>query len=184
MTELEKLLWSSMDSDERFRANLREMIDQRLGMSIQEFSRRASIPQSTLYKILSEGREPSLKTLRQIINTIREIQGRKAGNFIGLIATRSVPNEIIERTMQLEDRTVNVREYPAGSVEDTIIAAIKAERDGAVAIVCPPIVTHTVEKLLNIPITPIQPRESVTEALRLAARRSLRPPTSPGMSAT
>jgi len=44
-------------------------------------------------------------------------------------------------------------------MEEAIIAAIKAERDGAKALVCAPIVSTTVEKVLRIPVVSIMPRE-------------------------
>jgi len=57
-------------------------------------------------------------------------------------------------------------------VEDAIVSAIRAERDGAVAVVCAPIVSPTIEKILDIPIATIVPKDSVTEAIKLAARKS------------
>ncbi|MGZ7127387.1 MAG: helix-turn-helix domain-containing protein, partial [Halobacteriota archaeon] len=52
-----------------------------------------------------------------------------------------------------------------------LIAAIHAERDGALALVCAPIVSPTVEKILRIPVASIMPQNSLVEAIRLAARK-------------
>ncbi len=51
-------------------AILAKIIKHKLGVSIGEFSEKAGIPVSTLYKILSDERDPNLRTLRQIINTV------------------------------------------------------------------------------------------------------------------
>ena len=81
-------------------------------------------------------------------------------------------NEVVERSVEVEGRHVRVREYPATTVEDAIIASVRAERDGGIAIVCAPIVSSTIERIVDIPIATIMPRDSVTEAIRLAARKS------------
>ena len=72
----------------------------------------------------------------------------------------------------MDDKLITIREYSATSMEEAIVAAIKAERDGAKALVCAPIVSPTVEKVLTIPVTAIMPRDSLIEAIRLAAKKS------------
>jgi predicted transcriptional regulator len=57
-------------------------------------------------------------------------------------------------------------------MEETIIASIKAERDGAQAVVCAPIVSPTIEKILRIPVATIMPKDSVMEAIKLAAKKT------------
>jgi len=64
-----------------------------------------------------------------------------------------------------------VREYAASTMEDAIIAAVRAERDGASALVCAPIVSPTVEKILSIPVATINPTSSIVRAIELAARK-------------
>jgi predicted transcriptional regulator len=56
-------------------------------------------------------------------------------------------------------------------MEEAIIAAIKAERDGAKALVCAPIVSPTVEKILRIPVATIMPKNSLLEAIELVAKK-------------
>lgn len=171
MDRANRIIRSSMESDAAFRTALSEVLDG-LGMTIQDLSRKAGISPSTLYKIANEDRTPSLHVLRKLVKSIREVEGLKAGNFIALIVTRQVLDEVVERTIKIGDETVRIREYPASTVEDAIIAAIRAERDGAIAVVCAPIVSPTIEKILNIPIATIVPKDSVTEAIKLAARKS------------
>ncbi|OGS42668.1 MAG: XRE family transcriptional regulator [Euryarchaeota archaeon RBG_16_62_10] len=172
MDRIRKLVRAATDSDESLRTALKEVL-QDLGMTVQDLSRKAGISPSTLYKVINEERSPSLDVLRKIIKAIREVEGLKSGNFVALIATRRVLDEaVVERSVQIGGEMARVREYPAATVEDAIVAAIRAERDGAVAIVCAPIVSPTIEKILDIPIATIVPRDSVNEAIKLAAMKS------------
>lgn len=166
-----KVVAGAMRSDEAFKTAINEALEE-LGMSIQDLAKRAGVSPSTLYKITNESRSPSLAVLRKIVDAIREAEGLRAGNFIAVVAARHVLDEVEERSVSIGDGTVRVREYPASTVEDAIVAAIRAERDGAVAVVCAPIVSATVEKVVDLPIATIMPRDSVTEAIRLAARKS------------
>ncbi len=127
---------------------------------------------STLYKIVNEDRSPSLDVLRKIVRAVSEGDEGRAGNFIAVIAARHVLDEVIERSVQIGSESVRVRDYPASTVEDAIVAAIRAERGGAVAVVCAPIVSPTIEKVLDIPIALIDPKDSMLDAVKLAARKS------------
>ncbi|MEW5748232.1 MAG: helix-turn-helix domain-containing protein [Candidatus Thermoplasmatota archaeon] len=166
-----KIIAGAMKSDEAFKEALEAALDE-LGMTVQELAKRADVSPSTLYKITTENRSPSLGILRRIVGAVREAEGLRAGNFIAVIAARHVLDEVEERSVSIGDGTVRVREYPASTVEDAIVAAIRAERDGAVAVVCAPIVSATIEKVVDLPIATIMPRDSVTDAIRLAARKS------------
>ena len=171
MESTRKLTSSALESDEKFRDALKETLES-LGMTSQDFAKRAGISPSTLYKIANEGRSPSIDVLRKIVRAIRDIEGLRSGNFVAIIAAGQVLDEVEERSIQIGNESVRVREYPATTVEDAIIAAIRAERDGAIAIVCAPIVSSTIEKIVDVPIARIIPRGSVTEAVRLAARKT------------
>jgi predicted transcriptional regulator len=56
-------------------------------------------------------------------------------------------------------------------MEEAIIAAIQAEKRGASALVCAPIVSPTVEKIVDIPVTTIKPDPGLMEAIKLAAKK-------------
>lgn len=172
MDKARNLQQAAMESDTKLRASIREALDG-LGWTAKELSKKAGVSPSTLYKIMNEDRSPSLDILRKILRAIREAEGLRAGSFIALIVTRRVLDEVVERTVQIEGEVVRVREYPAATVEDAIVSAIRAERDGAVAVVCAPIVSPTIEKILDIPIATIVPKDSVTEAIKLAAKKSI-----------
>ena len=171
MDKARHLLSAAVESDTKFREMLHEVLEG-LGWTVQELSKKAGVSPSTLYKIINEDRSPSMDVLRKILKTVREAEGLTAGSFIALIVTRRVLDEVVERSVQIGNETVKIREYPAATVEDAIVSAIRAERDGAVAVVCAPIVSPTIEKILDIPIATIVPKDSVTEAIKLAARKS------------
>ncbi len=171
MDKTRNLQNAALESDARFKEVLHETLEG-MGWTIQDLSKKSGVSPSALYKILSEDRSPSLEVLRKILKSVREAEGLTAGNFIALIVTRRVLDEVVERTVKISDETVKIREYPASTVEDAIVSAIRAERDGAVAVVCAPIVSPTIEKILDIPIATIVPRDSVTDAIKLAAKKS------------
>jgi len=153
---------------------LSKAMKQRLGVSIGEFSEKSGIPTSTLYKILSGERDPNLRTFRKIINTIREIEtgrAKKKKKFIAIICSRGCLEVLEKTTVNTGKETFDVKEYSVTSIEEAIIGAIKAEEDGASALVCAPIVSSTVEKVVNIPVVTIRPSSSVARAIELAAKK-------------
>ncbi len=171
MDRTRNLQKAAMESDTRFKEVLHETLEG-LGWTIQDLSKKAGVSPSALYKILNDDRSPSLEVLRKILRSVQEAEGLTAGNFIALIVTRRVLDEVVERSVKIGGQTVKIREYPAATVEDAIVSAIRAERDGAVAVVCAPIVSPTIEKILDIPIATIMPRDSVNEAIELAAKKT------------
>lgn len=168
----DQLLRSLTEKENDFAENLRRIIKDELGMDLQDFAKRAGIANSTLYKIISEGRAPNLRTLRAIIKCVDAIEGKARGEFIAIIAARSVLDKIEERTATIDGKQIQVREYPSGTIEDVIVASIRAEEEGAKGIVCAPIVSSTVERVVRIPIVTIAPKDSVLEAIRVAARKA------------
>jgi len=171
MNSVEKVTRAAFESDELFQETLSRVIKDDLDMTAAKFSEISGIPPSTLYKILSGHRDPNMKTVRQIVKTIREIEGTEHGNFIAVIAARPVLDNIIEKKMKIDGKLITIREYSATSMEEAIVAAIRAERDGAASLVCAPIVSPTVEKVLTIPVATIMPRDSLLTAIKLAAKK-------------
>lgn len=169
MPNADRVMRAAFLSDENLRETLKDVLSE-LELSAREFCKISGIPQSTLYKILSGHREPNITTLRQIVKTIKQLEGSD-GNFIAIIAARPVLDKISEKKMRIGDKMLTLREYSATNIEEAIIAAVRAERDGASALVCAPIVSPTVEKLLTIPVATIIPRDSVMRAIEVAARK-------------
>jgi predicted transcriptional regulator len=167
----DELIRAAVESDEAFIKEFSRILKDELRMTAAEFSEKSGIPPSTIYKLLSGHREPNIKTLRQIIAVLRKIEGTEKAEFIAVIAARPVLDYITEKKLKLKGRLLTIREYSATSMEEAIIAAIKAERDGAKAVVCAPIVSTTVEKVLRIPVAAIMPKDSLIEAIELAAKK-------------
>ena len=167
----DELIRAAVQSDEAFIKEFSRIIKEELRMTAAEFSGKSGIPASTVYKLLSGNREPNIKTLRQIVAALRKMEGTEKTGFIAVIAARPVLDYITEKKLKLKGRLLRIREYSATSMEEAIIAAVRAERDGAKAVVCAPIVATTVEKVLRIPVASIMPRDSLIEAIELAAKK-------------
>ncbi|MCD1295908.1 transcriptional regulator [Methanocella sp. CWC-04] len=171
MTLADDVITAAFQSDEEFRKVMDKVIKKDLGLSVTEFGDRSGISPSTLYKILNGDRDPNLKTLREITGAIRQLEGLSKEKFIAVIAARPVLDRISEREMVVDNKKIVVREYSAMTMEDAIVAAIKAERDGAQALVCAPIVSYTIEKIVHIPVSTIMPTTSVVNAIENASRK-------------
>ncbi|MBE0516256.1 MAG: helix-turn-helix domain-containing protein [Methanophagales archaeon] len=173
MTVADDIVTAIFMQDKELTDIVAKAIKQRLGMSIGEFSEKSGIPASTLYKILSGERDPNLRTLRRIITTVREIErgSPQKKKFIAVIGARGVLDGIEKDEINFNNEIIVIKEYAVTTIEEAIIAAIQAERDGASALVCAPIVSPTVEKIVTIPVATIRPTSSVTRAVELAAKK-------------
>ena len=147
-----------------FRTALRNILDEELHMSLNEFCEASGISKSTLYKVMEGDREPNLKTVRQVINAVKLLSTKEDSRFIAIIAA-STALENVPKTIEINGMTVKIHEYPVMTLEDAIIAAVRAERDGALGLVCAPIVSPTIEKILSIPVSRVIPTQSITVAL-------------------
>jgi predicted transcriptional regulator len=169
---IDRLIRASLRSDKEFVTTLQEILRHDLRINVRELSARSGISRSSLYKILHGKRSPNLSTLRAISRALREYYRMEEGEFIGVIAARPVLEGIVERMADVDGRKVRVREYPVQTIEDAIIAAVRAEREGAIGIVCAPIVSGTIEQLVSIPVATIIPKESMVRAIELAVRKA------------
>jgi len=147
-----------------FQKALKNILEDELRMTVNEFCRRSGISQSTMYKILEEKREPNLRTVRMIFRAVKLLADSPGDHFIAVIASH-LSFQNLKDKIDVNGITVRLREYPVSTVEDAIIAAVRAERDGALAVVCAPIVTPTVEKILSIPVSPVIAVDSIVEAV-------------------
>lgn len=169
---IDRLMRAALVSDEEFVATLNDLLKHDLRISVRELSEKSGIAQSSLYKIMHGKRSPNLSTLRAIIHALRQLYHVGDEAFIGLIAARSVLESVEERVTDIEGHRMRVREYPVHTMEDAIVAAVRAEREGAIAIVCAPIVSSVIEQLVRVPVATIIPRESVQQAIELAAKKA------------
>jgi predicted transcriptional regulator len=173
MTVADDIVTAIFGQDHELPEILTTAIKQKLGLSIGEFSEKSGIPASTLYKILSGERDPNMRTFRRILTTVREIESgsAKKKKFIAMICSRGCLDMLEKTTVNTEKDTFDIKEYAVTTIEEAIIAAIQAERDGASALVCAPIVSPTVEKIVDIPVATIRPTSSVARAIELAAKK-------------
>jgi len=147
-----------------FQKALRNVLTNELDMTVNEFCLATGISQSTMYKILEEKREPNLRTIRAIIKAVRYLSAKPDERFIAIIASHQVL-KTISPTVKVGSKDVQLREYPVATMEDAIISAVMAERDGALAVVCAPIIAPTIERILKIPVSPVIPTSSIYDAI-------------------
>jgi predicted transcriptional regulator len=169
---INRLMRAALLSDEEFVSTLNDLLRHDLRISVRELSEKSGIAQSSLYKIMHGKRSPNLSTLREIIRALRQFYHTGEEDFIGLIVARSVLESVEDRVTDVDGHRRRVREYPVHTMEDAIVAAVRAEREGAIAIVCAPIVSSVIEQLVHVPVATIIPRGSVQRAIELAARKA------------
>jgi predicted transcriptional regulator len=169
---IDRLMRAALLSDDEFVKALNYVMKHDLRISVRELSAKSGIAQSSLYKILHGQRSPNISTLRAVVHALRLFEQSSDGEFIGLIAARPVLDTVQERNAEVDNHRIRVREYPVHTMEDAIVAAVRAEREGATAIVCAPIVSSIIEQLVHIPVATIIPRGSVQRAIELAARKA------------
>ena len=154
-----KLFRALLTSNTAFQSTLKGILKNNLGLSARDFSERANIPKHTFYKVLSGKRAPNLSTLRKIIKTIEDIERGSEEPFIAIIAPRALLDKITLRELTIDNTKIAVREYPASTMEDAVVSAVRAENDGGIGIVCGPIVNILIEKIVTIPISTMTPDE-------------------------
>ena len=164
MTAVDDLIAGMIREEDGFQKALRRVMENDLHMTVNEFSKATGISQSTMYKILEDQREPNLRTARAIIRAVKIMSGEEGQNFIAVIASHQVL-QVLEKETIVEGRPVKLTEYPVSTVEDAIIMALRAERDGAIGVICAPIVAPTIERILTIPVSPVIPTDSISMAI-------------------
>ncbi|MFA4861276.1 helix-turn-helix domain-containing protein [Methanoregula sp.] len=138
------------------------------GISVRELAELTGIPVSTLYKITTGERDPRLSTIRKIVSLLEPPRG----SFIAIIAARFLLDTMERREVEFGGRTFAIRGYSANSLEECIIAAARAEKDGAAGIICAPILASIVEKIVDIPVAMLRPDLSVIdEAISTVSRK-------------
>jgi len=164
MTSVDDLIAGMIREEGGFQKALKRVLENDLHMTVNEFSKATGISQSTMYKILEDQREPNLRTARAIIRAVKIMSDSESDKFIAVIASHQVL-QVLERTTMVGDTLVKLTEYPVSTVEDAIIAALRAERDGALGVICAPIVAPTIERILTIPVSPVIPTDSISVAI-------------------
>jgi len=164
-------LAASLRSDAELAKELRRVLED-LGMSASRFSKISGIPLSTLKKVLRGRGGVTLSTLRKILKAIELIEGRPAKPFVAVIAALTTLSKLRSLTLKLQDQVIMVREYGVLTLDEAIKASLRAQSDGAVAIVCAPIVAHLIKDVVSIPIVTLDVcNEDIERAVKVAAQK-------------
>ena len=140
----------------------------RQDMSIRDLADRAGIPAATLYKLTSGKADPRLSTVRRIVNVLEP----REKSFIAVIAARFLLDEIDNRDLPIGEKRYHIRGYAADSLDECIIAAVRADKEGALGIICAPILAAIVEKIVDCPIAIMKPQQqTIIEAIETIAKR-------------
>ena len=152
----ETLMKSIIESNEKFIQTFKEMLFQQ-SLTISDFCKKTGIPESTIYKIMSNPKKDvRISTFRTIILEVQKIEGVNIKDTtIGIITTRGALDSI-NRKMKHHQKDVTIKEFPATTIEEEIIQGIRAEREGVNGLICGPIAATTLEKVVNIPVISIQ----------------------------
>jgi Predicted transcriptional regulator with an HTH domain len=144
-----------------FIAALAEELERR-NMTIRDLADQTGIPASTLYKISLGERDPRLSTVKKIVAVLEPERHR----FIAVIAAKFLLDSFATREVEVSGQKFAVRGYSAHSLDECIVAAARAEKDGASGIVCAPILASIVEKIVDVPVGMLRPELScVDEAI-------------------
>ena len=153
--------------DADFKTVLEEEL-RRKGMSIKELAEKAGIPAATIYKITSGERDPRFSTVRRIVNVLEP----KKENFIAVIGAKFLLDDLKATGVDINGEEYGIREYPVNSIDECIISGARAEKEGASGIICAPIVASTVEKIVDVPVVIVRPREDILrEAIETVSKK-------------
>jgi len=161
---VDDLITGMLREEGGFQKAFRSILEDELHMSLNEFCHASGISQSTLYKVMEGEREPNLRTVREVIKALKILNTSEESRFIAIIAA-STALENVPKNVMVNGHSISVREYPVATLEDAIIAAVRAERDGALGLICAPIVAPTVERILSIPVSRVIPTMSIQTAM-------------------
>ncbi|MGD0079804.1 MAG: helix-turn-helix domain-containing protein [Methanoregula sp.] len=141
---------------------------ERKNLTVRDLAELTGIPASTLYKVTAGERDPRLSTIKKIVSVLEPGHDR----FIAIIAARFLLDNLEVRETDVNGKSFRIRGYSANSLEECIIAAARAEKDGASGIVCAPILASIVEKIVDIPVGMLRPELSVvSEAITTVAKK-------------
>jgi len=150
-----------------FTTALNEELERR-NMTVKELAEQTGIPASTLYKVTLGERDPRLSTVKKIVAVLEPERHR----FIAVIAAKFLLDSFTTREVEFGGQKFAVRGYSAHSLEECIVAAARAEKDGASGIICAPILASIVEKIVDVPVGMLRPELScVDEAITAVLKK-------------
>ena len=168
MGAVHKLMRAMMEDADAFPAALRAVLKEDLKVSVVEFADASGIPQPTIYKLLSGEHEPNLRTVRMCVRAIIALEGGRAHGFVAVVAPPATLARLPLERLGRESGAV-LRPYPAGTVEDAIVAGVWAEREGALSVVTGPLEAAYVRRAVTVDVYSAEANESLEAAVRRAA---------------
>jgi predicted transcriptional regulator len=93
--------------------------------------------------------------LKHIIDGVKKYEALDQENVIGIITSRSALDTIGHHIIFNEKKFI-VKEYPATTIEESIIQGVRAEKEGVLGLICGPIAATTLVKVVDIPITALR----------------------------
>jgi len=150
-----------------FTLALNEELERR-NMTVKDLADQTGIPASTLYKVTLGERDPRLSTVKKIVAVLEPEHHR----FIAVIAAKFLLDAVETREVEFSGQKFAIRGYSAHSLDECIVAASRAEKDGASGIICAPILASIVEKIVDVPVGMLRPELScVDEAIRAVLKK-------------
>ncbi|HEX3001424.1 MAG TPA: helix-turn-helix domain-containing protein [Methanoregula sp.] len=141
---------------------------ERKNLSVKDLADQTGIPVSTLYKITTGERDPRLSTVKRIVGVLEPSRR----GFIAIIAAKFLLDSTDLWETMIKGDLCPIRGYSANSLEECIVAAVRAEKDGATGIICAPVLASIVEKIVDVPVAMLRPDVScVVEAVGVLCRK-------------
>jgi len=155
-----ELVFEALKGDKEYVKKLKEGLKQ-FNLKAKELAKLSEVPLSTLYKILSLEHVPRMDTFRKIVKAFQKLEKHEEKPYIAIIAAKYILEQIKVKEITVKKSTFKLREYPASELNEVLVQAVKAEKDGCLAIVCAPIASTNIEKVVDIPVISMKPSSEV-----------------------
>lgn len=143
-----------------------ELIDRH--MSVSKLSELTGIPSVTLYKILAGERDPRFQTVKRIAHAFSP----HCDKFIAVIAAKFLLDDVEGTRITCGNEEYRIHGYSAGTFDECLVAAVRARNEGALGIICAPILASLIEKLVDIPVVIMKPKSlTVNSAVEVLAKQ-------------
>jgi predicted transcriptional regulator len=160
-----------MFSQKIFRTDFKTALEgelERRDMRIKDLAERANLPAATIYKITSGERDPRFSTVKAIVNALDP----KDRDFIAVIAAKFLLDEVEDQRLSIGEKVFKIKGYTANTTEECMIAAVRAEKEGARGVICAPVLATVVERLVDIPVVIMKPKkETIIDAFEAITKR-------------
>lgn len=142
----ERLLNSFVSDDDSFISTLCFFIDEK-GYTTKSFAMKCSIPEGTMYKLVSKQRkEPQSSTIRKILKTVKRLEyNDDSTHTIAVIQDKHAQ-------LHIDPKKANI--FTFSSIQELLLSCRQAINSGAEAIYCSTM-TDFLSELFDFDIKPI-----------------------------